>query len=189
MLKKLAAEAFPPGTDWNVIDKLLLYRFMEGLDGRLRQQIKLTMPGTLDQALASAEILNGGSQYDHQNIEAVTRQAPPQLTRREAKVPIYDGKLPTVRNLKPRDPKNPAENAEPSRRPRPERPADSAPAPKPESPQAPPPGSTRCFICNQVGHWRSECPHRQSNQTQRNPAVSKNLPRPRYNDTSQPQRK
>ena len=100
-LKKIAAGCFK-GINKDMVDKLVLHRFLEGVNQPLKRELAISMPKDLSEAMSSSIILEGNSRRLDPTVANMVRQEPPIMHKKETKLPKYSGpRLPITRNIDP----------------------------------------------------------------------------------------
>ena len=135
-LKKLGGQCFV-NVNRKTADSLILHRFIEGLQMPLRRELKISMPKDLEEAMNTSLILESGSGKPDitTNTNAISQQQPPLVMKRDLKYNNFRGKLPIVRNIRPR-----LDNNE-----------------KKTEISAIDLSETRCFNCGTLGHIQKFC--------------------------------
>ena len=169
-LKRLCNESFP-NLPQETADRLILHKFLEGLNEPLRSKVQLSVPTDLQTAVNNSLKLDKPS-LKIANIEGATKnQNPPPMRSRDLKPPLYRSGQPNNRLIRPRFRQNERLNERETRpliqpypRPYPKTPEPSrGPRMLPRSREGPnqgsvrPKGEIKCFNC-EGNHYVRDCP-------------------------------
>ena len=143
-LQQLSQPCFS-GIDENIVDQIVLHKYLDGLSNPLKSQLRLSMPKSMAEAINNTLILEGSNSRNDITTNQIKQEPRPMYTR-DVRMNQYKGKMPIVRNFNSRN----FENKDTRNDNKMDRNTDRV--------SAIDMANVRCYKCQKLGHFKSQCP-------------------------------